>query len=91
MHYAEITLAEARERCDANAKVLVATQDLKDANSDIIFISKRRHEYEDIFKDVKTVVALADGFIKRLDFFTEKQDIKNIRPQGLRRIILLRE
>lgn len=91
MHYVEMTLAEARERCNANAKVLVATQDLKDANAEVVFVHKRRHEYEDIFKDVKTVASLTDDFVKRLDFFTEKQDIKNMRPQGLCRIVLLRE
>ena len=91
MQYVEMTVEEAKKCCNKNTKVLVAIQDLEDNNVDAIFVPKRRNEYDDLFADVETVASLCDDFVKQLKLFTEKQDIKNIRPFGLQKIVLLRE
>lgn len=64
---------------------------MTDNNADIIFVQKRENEYNEVFEDVKTVVSLYDDFVRQLRLFTEKQDIRNIRPQGIQRTVLLRE
>ena len=79
MRYIEMTIEEAR-KCDKNTKVLVAVQNLEEEDIDIIFVPKRRNEYEQIFEDVKTVASLCDDFVKQLNLFTERQDIRNIKP-----------
>lgn len=91
MQYIEMTVEEAMKRCKKNAKILVATQDLADTNAEIIFVQKKGSDCEAVFEDVKTVASLSDDIVRRLNLFTEKQDIMNIRPYGLQRIIILRE
>lgn len=93
MQYVEMTIEEAMKKCNKNAKVLVAIQDLeKDNDDDIVFVPKRRKEYGSIFEDAKTVLSMCDDFINELNVFTEKQsDIRNIRPHGLQKIVLLKE
>lgn len=91
MTYIEMTIEEAMKHCNRNKKVLVAVQDLKDNNVDIVFMQKKKEEYSDIFENVKTVASLRDDFVKQLRLFTEKQDIRNIRPYGLQKIVLLIE
>lgn len=91
MQYVEMTIEEAMKHCNKKKKVLVAVQDLEDNDTDIIFVQKRKNEYEDIFEDVKTAASLCDSFVKQMSLFTEKQDVKNIRPYGLQKTILLRE
>lgn len=89
--YVEMTIEEAMKHCNKNKKVLVAIQDLEDDNADIVFVPKRKNEYADIFEDVKTVASLCDDFVKQLRLFTEKQDIRNIRPYGIQRTVLFKE
>ena len=91
MQYIEMTVKEAKKRCRKNAKILVAIQDLKDDNVDMIFVQKRRNEYEKLFEDVKTVAGIYNDFLNQLNLFTEKQDIKNIKPYGIQKTVLLRE
>lgn len=91
MQYIEMSIEEAMKKCKKNAKILVAIQDLTDDNTDIIFIQKRENEYNEVFEDVKTVASLCDDFISQLKLFTEKQDIRNIRPYGMQKTVLLRE
>lgn len=91
MQYVEMTIEDAMKKCKKNAKILVATQDLEDNDVDIIFVQKRGSEYKEIFEDVKTAASLCNDFVKQLDLFTENQDIRNIKPYGLKKIILLRE
>lgn len=91
MQYIEMTIEEAIKKCKKNAKILVATQDLADENIDVIFVQKRGSDYKEVFEDVKTVASLSDDLVKQLNLFTEKQDIMNIRPYGIRRIVILRE
>lgn len=40
MKYVELTIEEAMQRCDKNAKVLVAIQDLKDTKANVSFVKK---------------------------------------------------
>lgn len=91
MQYIEVTVEEALKICGKNGKVLVATQNLEDDDVNTNFVARKREEYDRIFEDVKTVASICDDFVKQLKCFTEKQDIYNIRPIGLQKIILLRE
>ena len=90
-YYAEMTVEEAMKKCGKNAKVLVAIQNLEEENTDVIFVNKKREEYNELFENIKTVASLYDDFIKQLNLFTEKQDIYNIKPKGMQKIILLKE
>lgn len=92
MQFVEMSIEEAMRRCKKNAKVLVAIQDLEDKTVDVVFISKKRNEYDELFADVKTVASLCDNFARQLNLFTERQeDIKNIRPCGIQKTVLLKE
>lgn len=87
----EMSIEEAEKRCKKNARVLVATRDLADNNADILIVQKRGNDCNEIFEDVKTVASLCDDFVKQLKLFTEKQDIKDIRPYGIEKTVLLKE
>lgn len=90
--YVEMTIEEAMKKCNKNTKVLVAIQDLEKEDDEIVFVQKKKREYDSIFEDAKTVLSMCDDFIKELNVFTEKQpDIYNIRPHGLQKIVLLKE
>lgn len=91
MKYIEVSLEEAIKRCKKNVRVLVAEQDLEDCNVDMIFVSKAKKDLDDVFKGVQTVASLYDDFVNQLKLFTEKQDIRNIRPYGIQRTVILRE
>ena len=87
-----MTIKEALKICNKNTKVLVAIQNLEDSEDDeVIFIKKRRGEYGSIFKDAKTIRSINDSFVREMSVFTEKQDLHNIRPKGLHKIILMLE
>lgn len=87
----EMTLEEAMKKCNKHTKVFVAIEDLTQNDIDIVFTPKRKNEYEEIFEDVKTVASLCDDFISQLKLFTEKQDIRNIKPYGVQKTVLLKE
>lgn len=91
MKYVELTIEEAMQRCDKNAKVLVVIQDLKDTKANVSFVKKERKEYPEIFEDIQTATSLCDDFVKQLKLFSEKQDIHNIKPKGIQKIVLLKE
>ena len=91
MKYVEVSIEEAMKRCKKNAKVLVAEQDLENDDCEVIFISKGKKDYGELFKDVQTAASLSDDLVKQLRLFTEHQDILNIRPQGIQKIVLMRE
>ena len=91
MRYVEVSIEEAMKRCKKNAKVLVAEQDLENEDCDIIFVTKARKEYDDLFKDVQTAASLSDDLVKQLRLFTEHQDVFNIRPTGIQKVVLLKE
>lgn len=90
MKLVEMTVEEAMKVCGKQAKVLVAVQDLEEENSNVQFVQKRKEEYGQLFSDVETVASICDDFVKQLRCFTHKQDIKNIRPVGIQKIVLLR-
>lgn len=91
MRYIEMTVEEAMKYCNKNDKVLVAIQDLENEDTDIVFVQKRRNDYRDIFRDAKTISSMCDNLIKELSVFTEKQDLTNIQPRGLHKVVLLKE
>lgn len=91
MKYIEMTVEEAMRYCDKNDKVLVAIHDLENEDMDVMFVQKRRNDYRDIFRDAKTISSMCDSLIKELSIFTEKQDLANIQPKGLHKIVLLKE
>ena len=91
MRYVEISIEEAMKRCKRNVKVLVAEQDLEKEDCDIIFLSKDKNEYDEIFNDIQTAASLTDEFVKQLRLFTKPQEIPNIKPIGIQKIILLSE
>lgn len=90
MKYVEMPIKEALKVCKKNANVLVAIQDLEDENVDIVLISKKGSESEELFNDVKTVASMCDDFVNQLKLFTEKQDIRDIRPYGIQKTVMLR-
>lgn len=90
MKLVEMSIEDAMRICGKNAMVLVAVQNLEQEEQEISFEQKRRDEYEKLFSDVKTVVSSMDDLVKRLDCFTEKQDIiRGIRQVGLQKIVLV--
>ena len=92
MRYIEMTLEEAVKECNKNTKVLVALQNLEEKDdTDVIFVTKKKEEYRKMFEDVKTAASLCDDFVRELSLFTERQDIRNIKPQGFQKIVLLSE
>lgn len=91
MRYIEMTIEDAMKVCNKKDKVLVAVQDMEDKNCNVLFVKKRRNDYEKLFEDVKTVASACDDFVNQLNLFTEKQNIYNIKPNGLQKIILLKK
>ena len=92
MQYVEMTVEEALECCNKYTKVLIAVQDLEEVVIDIMFAPKYREEgYQEIFQDIQTIAALKDGFIEQLNLFTEKQNLVDVLPIGILKIIFLKE
>lgn len=91
MRYVEVSIEEAMIRCRKNAKVLVAEQDLEQEDCNIFFVKKEKKDYAELFKDVKTAASLSDELIEQLRLFTEHQEIPNIKPVGVQKIVLIRE
>ena len=90
MRYVEMSIEDAMALCGKSAKVLVAVQSLEDEKSEISFEQKRKEDYEHIFSDIQTVASYMDDFVKQLRCFTAKQDLKNIQPIGIQKIVLLK-
>ena len=91
MKLVEMTVDEARYMLGGQGKVLVAIQNLEDENDiNLSFKSKKKEEYDQIFSDVETVASICDDFVRQLRCFTAKQDLKNIRPKGVQKIVLIR-
>ena len=89
--YVEMTVEEALKRCNKNAKVLVAVQNLEKSDVNIPFMAIRKNEYDRLFENIQTALQIYDDLVKQLRLFTEKQDINNIRPYGFEKIVLLKE
>ena len=92
MNYIEMTTDEAIEilRKSKGKKVLVAIKDLED-DSDAIFYQKLKSECEAMIKEAQTISSACDEFVKKLDLFTTKQNLLNIKNLGLCQTILLKE
>lgn len=90
MKYIEMTVEEAMKICNKNDRVLVAVQDLEDEDCNVSFVKKRKGDYDSIFEDVKTVASACDDFVKQLKLFTETQNIYNVEPHGLQKIVIIK-
>lgn len=91
MRYIEISIEEAMRRCKKNAKVLVAEQDLEKEDCEVIFVSKIKKDYDKLFEDIQTAASLSDEWMEQLRLFTERQEIPNIKPKGVQKIVLIKE
>lgn len=90
MNYVEISIEEAMKRCKKNAKVLVAEQDLEKEDCNVLFVKKEKKDYDKLFADVQTAVSLSDELMEQLRLFTEHQEVSNIRPAGVQKIVLIK-
>lgn len=91
MKYVEISIEEAIRRCKKNAMVIVAEKDLEQDDCNSEFVVKNRNEYNELFKGIQTAASLSNDLVKQLSLFTECQDIFNIKPKGVQKIVLLRK
>lgn len=93
MEYIEVTTEEAIEllKKAKGKRVMIAIQNLEKDES-AIFYPRLKKDCETMITEAETVASLCDDFVKQLRLFTKKQkDIKNIRPMGFQKTILLRE
>lgn len=91
MKLVEMTVEDALKVCGKQGKVLVAVQDMEQqSDDDIIFELKKRDEYQKIFEDVVTVASQMDDLVKQLRCYTCKQNIMDIKPIGVQKIVLLK-
>lgn len=91
MRFVEMSIEDAMKKCKKGATVLVAEQDLKKEDCNVVFVVKKRKDCDKLFEDVKTVASIKDDLIEQLRLFTEHQDLPDIKPIGLQKIILLKE
>lgn len=93
MKYIEMTTEEAIEvlKRSKGKKVCMAVHDLTcdDLNEEFHLLTKT--ECNVMIQNAKTIASLFDDFAKSLSLYTEKQNIRDIKPIGLERIILLKE
>lgn len=90
MKLVEMTIEEALmySRGNKNEKVLVAVYDLEDCYGLASFQKKDRNECENIIRKAKTIAKECDDLINSLQCFSQKQDLKAIRPAGTMATIL---
>lgn len=94
MNYLEVTTEEAIEMLKkSNGKrVLVATKNLESGEDEVIFCAWLKSECEGMIQEAKTISAMCDDFVKKLDLYTEQQkDLYNIQPIGFQQTILLKD
>ena len=90
MRYVEMSIEEAMKVCNKQTKVLVSVQSLEDDNVCLAFEQKKKEDYDKIFEDVQTIASCVDEFAKQLRCFTAKQNIYDIKPIGIQKIVLLK-
>ena len=91
MRYVEMSVEDALQLCGKHAKVLVAVHNLENDDCNEPFKNVHQDEYNKLFSDVKTVASMCDDIMKQLQCFTVKQDIYNVKPKGVQKVIILRE
>lgn len=95
MEISEETIESAIEllRKSKGKKALVAIQDLEDQDDDVVaFYPKLKSECEEIINEAATIASVCDGFVHKLNTFTEKQrDLLDIQPKGKQSTILLKD
>lgn len=91
MRYLKMSIKDAMTLCGEHTEVLVAIENLESGDCNEMFQKVYKEEYNKLFSDVKTVASMCDDIMKQLQCFTVKQDIYNIKPNGLKKVIILRE
>lgn len=90
MQLVEMTVDEALKLCGKQGKVLVAIHNLEEEDCNTGFVIKRKEEYEKLFEDVQTVASSMDDLVRQLRCYTCKQNILDIKPIGVQKIVLLK-
>ena len=94
MNYLEVTTEEAIEMLKkSNGKrVLVVTKNLESGEDEVVFCAWLKSECEGMIQEAKTISAMCDDFVNKLDLYTEQQkDLYNIQPIGFQQTILLKD
>lgn len=92
MRYVEVTIEQAlaMNKGDRSSKVLVAVNNLE--NDEVVaFVKKTRNECDKIIKEAETLIQNCDDFMECLMCYSERQDIRSIRPSGMLSTILVRQ
>lgn len=90
MQLVEMTVEDALKLCGKQGKVLVAIHNLEEKDCNVGFTVKKKDEYEQIFEDVETVASYMDNLVKQLRCYTCKQNIRDIKPMGVQKIVLIK-
>ena len=90
MQLLEMTVEDALKLCGKQGKVLVAIHNLEENDCNVGFVVKKKDEYEKLFEDVETVASYMDDLVKQLRCYTRKQNIMDIKPIGVQKIVLLK-
>ena len=90
MQLVEMTVEDALKLCGKQGKVLVAIHNLEEKDCNVGFTEKRKDEYDKLFEDVETVASYMDDIVKQLKCYTCKQNIMDIKPIGVQKIVLLK-
>lgn len=84
-----VNLDNAVKELDGTKSALVAIHDLKNKKEVTSFVKKTKEECRELLKNAKTIVIKRDdGFVREMDLFSCKQDIKDVKPIGSEVIIL---
>lgn len=92
MNYLEVTTEKAIEMLKESKgkRVLVATKNLEGGEDEVVFCAWLKSECEVMINEAKTISAMCDDFVKKLDLYTEQQkDLYNIQQIGYQQTILL--
>ena len=90
MELIKISIEEAMKRCNGSDKILVAERDLEKADFNVAFTPKKKEDFNDVFKDVKTASYICENYyVQQLRLFTEHQEIPEIKQHGKERIVLI--
>jgi uncharacterized radical SAM superfamily Fe-S cluster-containing enzyme len=77
-------------RSSKSEHILISTVNLEEKNIPEIMKKIKKIEGEKLVLSAKTITAIRDEFVNQLNLYSEIQsDIFNIKPKGLRKIILI--
>ena len=90
MQLLEMTVEDALKLCGKQGKVLVAIHNLEENDCNTGFDIWKKEEYNKLFEDVQIVVSQMDDLVKQLSCYTCKQNLMDIKPRGVQKIVLLK-